>query len=138
MGPVQLGQPAAALLGGVDLKLLDQLRSRLEQDPVAGQNGSMADVLDDHRLAQAVGADEDEVASLPDDLQAEGLLDGIAVDALGPVPVELRDRLEPAETGSLKTPLDGAVGPLPKLFAHHFLEDGPGGPPVLRGAGDEV
>lgn len=54
----------------------------------------MADVLSDHGLAQTIGADQNKVASLGEEVQGQGTFDHIAFDLLGPRPVEVGHRLK--------------------------------------------
>ena len=53
------------------MQFLEQRGGGAEQDGVAGQHGGVADVLGDHGLAQAVGADQNEIAGLGEEVQRE-------------------------------------------------------------------
>src|SRR5712692_4627606 len=55
---------------------------------MAREDGLVRDVLGDHGLAEALGGDEDAIAPGGDEVEAERGLDGGAVDARGPRPVE--------------------------------------------------
>jgi hypothetical protein len=59
---------------------------------VAFDDCLLGDVLRNHRLAQALRRDEDEVAALGEQVQLERRLDGRPVDASGPGPVEVGSR----------------------------------------------
>ena len=76
---------------------------------VAAEQGEVRQVLGDGGLAGGVGADQDDVGALGDELQRAQLLDGGAVDLLGPLPVEVAQRLEGAEAGKAQAALQGAA-----------------------------
>jgi hypothetical protein len=54
----------------------------------------MSHVFEDHGLADAVGADEDRVVAGLDEAEGEDLVERLAVDPLGPRPIEVCHRLE--------------------------------------------
>jgi hypothetical protein len=83
------GETAAKSLRPARAQVFDQLRGGGAQDREAGHDRLMCDVPGDHGLAEAVGADQGEVASLTDELERERALDEVAFDLLGPVPVEV-------------------------------------------------
>ena len=60
----------------------------------------MEEVLHEHGLADPVRSDEDDVGGVVDEGQGEELLDQRAIDAIGPSPVEVGDRLEGADAHS--------------------------------------
>ena len=103
-----------------------------------GEDRSMGDVLGDHGLPETVRAQKDQVATLFDEIERESSLDRLAVDLLGPVPVEVGDGLEAAEVGVLKTSLEPAPGALGEFGAGDLLDQGPSRPAALGGASDEV
>ena len=65
-------------------------------------------------------------------------LDGIAVDLLRPVPVEVGHRLEAADAGALQAAGEAAAGALGGLGAGDLLEKSARGPAGLGGAGEEI
>jgi hypothetical protein len=70
----------------------------------------VGDVARDHGLAEALRRDEDDVARTVEELEAEGGFDGIAVEALGPGPVELGHRLESADAATGDAAFEAAAG----------------------------
>ena len=56
---------------------------------MTADDGLVGDVLQDHGLADAVGADEHGVVTGGKEAEAEEVVDGLAVDFLGPGPVEV-------------------------------------------------
>jgi hypothetical protein len=58
-----------------------------------------------------------------DEVEGQGALDHVALDLLGPVPVEVGDRLEAADAGAFEPPLQASLGAFDELEAHHFLDD---------------
>jgi len=67
-------------------------------------------VLGDHRLADAVGADEHDVGGVIEELERHQHIDGGAVATLGPGPVEVAERLEAADMGGAQSSLQAAAG----------------------------
>jgi len=72
---------ARGLLAG---QVHQHLESQSEEDGVLLAHGLVGDVLGNHRLAQPLGRDEADVASALHEVQAQGGLDGLAVNLLGP------------------------------------------------------
>jgi hypothetical protein len=81
-----------------------------EQHVVPGEDRLVGDVLGDHRLAEALGRDEDEVTAGGEELEVQGGLDGGAVDARGPGPVEGVHRGEAADPTAQETAFEAAAG----------------------------
>ena len=54
----------------------------------------MQQVLRDHRLADAVRADEDDVGGLLEEVQGEQFLEELAIDFFGPGVIEVGDGFE--------------------------------------------
>jgi hypothetical protein len=79
---------------------------------VAGDDGLVGDVLSNHRFAEPLGRDENDVSMIGEKVELDGGLDASAVDARGPVPVVVGDRFE--DSGLL--PIDLLV--VMKLVAH--------------------
>ena len=57
----------------------------------------VGDVLRQCRLAHTVRADQDDIGGVVEELERHEGLDGAAVAAFGPVPVEVTERLEAAD-----------------------------------------
>ncbi len=98
----------------------------------------MGDILRDHGLAQAVGADECEIAALADEFEGERTLDESALDLLGPVPVEIGDWLEASEAGSSKAALLAAPAAVDFLEPRDLLQHLHGRKTILGGARHKV
>src|SRR5207247_2321740 len=90
---------AAAQAWGIAIEIGEQVAGGAEQDGGAGEHGGGGDTLGDHGLAQSVGAAQDEVAALGEEVQGEGGFDQGAVEFLGLVPFEVSHGFEAAETG---------------------------------------
>ena len=86
--------PAPPQLWGVALQVLDELCGGAKQDGVSGHHSRIGDVFGDHGLAQAVTAQQDQIAFFLDEIQGEGAFNHIALDFLGPVPIEVGDGFE--------------------------------------------
>ena len=98
----------------------------------------MADVLDDHGFPDSVRADQDEVAAFADEVESEGALDDVALDLLGPIPVEIGHRFELPEARTFQAPFQAAACAVGDLSTLEFLEDHAGRPASFRGTSDEV
>src|SRR5271155_3916262 len=72
----------------------------------------MSDVLRQGRLADAVRTDDDDIGGLLEEVERHQRLDGCADAALGPVPVEVTQRLEAADMGGPQPTLQTAAGAL--------------------------
>ena len=69
----------------------------------------VGDVLRQGGLADAVGADQDDVGGLLEEVERHQRLDGGAVAALGPGPVEVAERFEAADPRLVQPPLQAAA-----------------------------
>ena len=76
------------------MEFFQQPYRRAEQDRVARQHGGMAEVLSNHRLAQAICTDKNQVSALGQKVQRQSALNDVAFDLLGPGPVEVGHGLE--------------------------------------------
>src|SRR5439155_26854371 len=113
-------EAAGGVLGG---EVEEELAGRDEEDGVPGEHGLVADVLRDHGLAEALVGDEDDVAGLGEEVETEGRLDGVAIEAFRPRPVEVRHRLEAAEAGPGEAALEPATGAVLLLGGGQMLEE---------------
>ena len=82
----------------------------------------MREVAEDHRLADAVGADQNDVLTLGDEAQREEVFDLRAVDPLRPCPVEVAERLEGSDAGEMGAVHETSPRALFALDRHHALE----------------
>ena len=87
-----------------------------EQHGTAGDQSLVGDILRQRRLADAIGSDQDDVAGVLKEVERHQRVDGGAVAALGPGPVEVASckgtlrmtRLEAADTRILQSPFQAA------------------------------
>jgi hypothetical protein len=96
------------------------------------------DVLSDHRLAETLRSDDHDVAGAVEEFETDRRIDGVAVDALGPGPVELGDRFEAAELTAFEAAVEAVLGALAKLGLRDMLEKLDRAPSALGGERDEV
>ena len=94
-------------------KVAEQLARAGEQDRVPLDQRLVGDVLRQGRFADAVGTDDDDIGGLLEEVERHQRLDGGAVAALGPVPVEVAQRLEAADMSGLQPPFQAAACALP-------------------------
>jgi hypothetical protein len=95
-----------------------------EADGVAADDSLMGDVFEDHGFADAVGTDEDSVVAGLDEAEGEELVDGFAIDLLGPSPVEVGHRLEGGDAGIAETAFQAALLALALLDGEHLRQPG--------------
>jgi hypothetical protein len=98
----------------------------------------VGDVLGNHRLAETLRGDEDDVAGGLDEIEVEGGLDGGAVEALGPGPVEIGHGLEAADAAVSQAALKAFAGTVLGLRLDDTLEELGVAPAVLGGERDEI
>ncbi len=97
-----------AAQGGVAVKraeIAQQLAGAGEQDGMSLDQRLMGDVLRDRRLADAVRPDENDVGGVLEELKRHQRVNGGAVAAFGPAPVEVAQRLEAANMGGAQSSL---------------------------------
>ena len=104
----QLGFEGAFGLGGV--QGVDDVDGVGEEHVHALLAGGVAEGGGEVGLAESDGAEQDDVGVIPDELEAEEILDLKAVDLFGPVPAEGVEGLDDGEAGALDAAGDGAVG----------------------------
>jgi hypothetical protein len=75
---------------------------------VAVDDGVVGEVFEQHRFAQAVGADHDDVGRFGDEGQGEELFDLSPIALGGPVPIEVGDGFEAADMRIGESTLQGA------------------------------
>ena len=90
---------------------------------MTGGHGLVSDVLRDDGLAEALVGDEDDVASFGEEVEAEGGLDGVAVDPLRPRPVEVRHGLEAPKARPGEAALEPAARAVLLLGGGQVLEE---------------
>src|SRR5216117_1873584 len=105
---------------------------------MAGLNGGVSDILSNHRLAETVGAHDDEVARFGDEVQCESAFDDGAVDFSGPVPIEVGHGPESADAGTLKTALQGKTVAFLSFRPDQFLQHQLRRPTRFSGSRHEV
>jgi len=84
--------------------------------------GGVADVLGDHGLAQAVGADQDEIAGLGEEFQGERPLDDITFDTRRPGPFEVGHGFELLDLGGAQAALKATVRALGDFDLRQMIE----------------
>ena len=90
---------------------------------MARQHGGVTDVLGDHRFAQTVAADQDEVAGLGKKVQRQSALDDIAFDLGGPGPIEVGHGLESLDAAEPQAPLQAAARAFGDFGLGQLFED---------------
>jgi len=136
--PEVLTEAPPSLFGRVAIELIEQFGGGAVEHGVAGEDGVVGDVFEDHGFADAVGTEEDEVSAFGDEVETEGGVDGGAVDVFGPAPVEVGHGLESSESGAFETSFEASVGFVFGFEGGELLQDGGGGPLVSGGSSDEV
>jgi hypothetical protein len=91
---------------------------------MAVQDGLVEDVFHQHRLAETIWADQDDVGGLADEGEGEDFLDERTIALGGPFPVEVGDRLEDADACIIEPPLEAATRTLRLLDGEQLREPG--------------
>ena len=96
----------------------------------------MGDIAGERRFADAVGADQDDVGGVLEEVEGHQGFEGRTIAAFGPTPIEVTDRFEAADMGGAQTTLQAAAGALLLLpIEQHADPFGGGGfPPVCQDA----
>ena len=89
-------------------------------------------------LPDAVGSEEDEVSTLAYEVESQRAFNQGPIDFLGPVPVEVGNRLEGAEPAVDAAPFEGSSGAVGSFGAQDFLEECSGSEPILGGPGERI
>ena len=105
---------------------------------MAGQHGGVADVLGDHRFAQTVAADQDQVAGFGEEVQREGAFDNVAFDLGGPGPIEVGHGLELLDADDAQAALQAAVRALGGFGLRQLFQHLARGPARFGGARQKV
>ena len=100
------GEGGAGVLGG---EVVQHVGGEGEAGAVAVQDRLVGEVLEQHGLAQAVGADQHDVGGFLDEGEREQFVDQCPVALLGPGPVEVGDRFEGAETSVIEAAFERAA-----------------------------
>ena len=109
-----------------------------EEDRAALEDGVVRDVLRDHRLAETLRGDEDDVARIGEEVDGEGAVDDLPVDLSGPCPVEVDHWLEAADVAVRETALEATSDPMLVFDVDDVLEKLCRAPALAGGAGDEI
>jgi hypothetical protein len=105
---------------------------------MTGEHGGVSDVLNDHRLAQAVSTHQDEIACLAKKIQCQRALDDIAFDLGGPGLVEVGHGFESLDATDSQTALQAAARAFRGFRQGEFFEDLISGAAGLSDSRDEV
>src|SRR6266404_5579932 len=84
----------------------------------------MQQILGDHRFAQSVRSHDDDVAGLFEEVEGEQLLEQRPIKLLGPVVVEVGERLKFSEARIVRAALEAAELSLAVLDLEHAREPG--------------
>jgi hypothetical protein len=103
-----------------------------------GEDRLVCDVLGDHRLAEALGRDEDEVAAGGEEVEVECRLDGGAVNPGGPGPIEGVHRGEAADPTAQEAAFEAAAGAFQLFDLDEVLEELRRAPAALGRQRDQV
>jgi hypothetical protein len=116
----------------------DQIGGREQARRMAGEDRLMDEILGEHRFAEAVRCDDDDVFALGQEVEREDAFDRGAMDLRGPGPFEIGQRLVAAETCVMEPALDAVMEPGRELGVRELFEQDDGTPAFLGGAGDQI
>ena len=92
----------------------------------------------EHRLAEALGADQEDVLGAVEEVEGEDAFEGGTVERGRPVPVPVGDRFEAAEAAGGEPTFDTAAPALLELGGDNVLEQQGGAPAQAGGTGNDV
>ena len=133
-----LSKTSPTELRGITVEIVEKFGDGLDEYGVAFEQSLVSDVFEEHGFAESVGAEDEEVSAVSDELKAQGGLNESAVDFLGPVPIEVGEGLEPANLGALEPAFEASAGFIVGLDAGEKLELLYGGESVLGDSSEEV
>jgi hypothetical protein len=105
---------------------------------VAGQDGLVDQILGEHRLAEAVRGDDDDVLALGEEVEGQDAFDRGPMDVRGPLPFEIGHGLVAPEARILEAPFHARLQARGELRVGQPFELHDRAPAFLRGARDEV
>jgi len=121
LGPTVACQGALQSHGSVlGCEVVQHGAGRAALHRVPTDDGAMGEVVADHRLADAVRPDDDDVGSLANERQQEQVVYGVAINGLRPRPVEVGHRLELADLGVADAAFEAAALSLVVLDSEQF------------------
>jgi hypothetical protein len=91
---------------------------------VTAHDGLVGDVFENHRLADAIGSDEHGIMAGLEEAEGEELVDGFAVDALRPGPIEVGHRLEGGDARAAEAALEAPLVALALFEIEHLAKPG--------------
>ena len=103
---------------------------------VAGQDRLVDEVLREHRLAEPLRTDEDDILALGQEVEREDSLKPRAMELFGPVLV--RHRFETTEARGSEPAFDAAPGAILELGLGEGFQEDDGTPALVRRARDEI
>jgi len=103
--------------------LAEVVVGRGEADAASGADGRVAERLGQEALADADGADEQDVLAAVEELQGEGGVEQAAVEAYGGGPVEVLEAAELLEAGLAQPKLEAPVVAAAHLVDEEELEE---------------
>jgi len=134
-----VAQPPSPKLWGIGgVELVEHVGGGANEHGVTIENGLMSDVFEEHCFSDAVGSEQDEVASLTQEVEGDGGLDESTIDFLGPVPVEVCDGLESSELGAIEPTFEASARFVVGLDSGELLEDLDRGELFLSCSGEKV
>jgi hypothetical protein len=137
-GSVVVEAPRQGAGGLLATEIQQELGGGGEEYVGAGEHGGVGDVLGNHCFAQALRRDEDDIARLGQELEPQDGVDGGAIDALGPGPVEVAHGGESAEAVARQAALQVAARARLVLALPEMLKELGRAPAAFGGERDDI
>ena len=118
------GELTTAECGRVTLQVSEQFWGGAEDDGVTSEDGRVSNVFDEHGFAEAIGAEQDEVAGFGDEVEGQSALDEGAVDLFRPKPIEVGEWFEAAQAGQAQAAFETAPGLVAYFRRRDLFEQG--------------
>src|SRR5436190_1675885 len=89
---------------------------------MSGLDGGQGDVFGDHGFAEAVGAEQNEIALGVNEFKAQRAFEQWAINLLRPVPVKIGDRAKASEPRLCEQALEVALGVIRQFALREFFK----------------
>src|SRR3990172_7417185 len=105
---------------------------------MTGKDGLMRNVLGNHRFAQSLGRDQNDISMVIQEFQPQASIDQRSVNLLGPVPIVVGHQLESFEFGAASSSFESSLCAILVLDIDDIFEKFRWPPTLLGGQCDYI
>jgi len=132
-------QPAFQRTRGLlPVQIKQQVGGSDEERGVAGEDRLVQQVLAQHGFAESLRGDQNDILALRDEVEREDPVDGRPMQLLWPIPFEVREGFEAAESGRLQLPFEPPACARIEFGLHERFEQDRRTPAGSCGSRDQV